>query len=323
MIACDYLTIQSYEVELPSVEISKLQIINGVANRPSIDVLSAKTDIDPLSRDVLVREDIPKNLKAYIKSWKENELEQSSAELKIEYNSILYRMFYPEDSMSFEQITWSKQSYPYGKYFRVFCYSLSAELDEDNPTENLGHDEGVYDICFNCILHETQDTKKRFPKITAPFYPILIEGVVTSDASDKDLSNYKILKDDSTSSDYLEVEVPVWEKIKARVQHDPGPFSGQFYFPPYNGQKVLLGLWFSEVRIIRNIDWREYTPLPMEGQGNHLVFGTKSDSRSAIQHTYIDNQPRLDISRVLEQDMETISLAEGSIILRTREDKKR
>lgn len=321
-ITCDFLDLESVEIGLPTVESSQLQIINGVASGPSIEKCGSKSYIAPLSRDLLVREDIPKKFQSYVKLQNENELEQISPESHLEYRTVLYQMFYPEDTITCNQQTWSKQSYLYGKKFRVFSFGLTAVLCEDKVTDHLAGVESIYSICFKSVLHEVADSKKRFPAYRTPEFPLVVEGVVISDGSQKDSTNYKIVNDKETSSDYLEVEIPVWEKIKARVQHDPGQFTGQFYFPPYNGQKVLLGFWFSQVQILRNLDWREYAPLPQEGQGNHLVFGTKSDSRSSIQHSYVENKPKLDINRVLEQDMETISLSEGSIILRTRQEKK-
>lgn len=320
-IPCNYLDLENLEIGLPPIQSSKLQIINGVAIAPSIEKSDKKGDILPLSRDVLVREDIPKEFQAYVKSQKSKELEHISAESRLDFKSILYQMFYPEDVLTCNQATWSKQSYLYGKKIRVFSIAVSAKLFEDNVTDNIDSDEAVYDMGFHCILHDVEDDKKRLPVYRTPSYPVLMEGVVRSDVSEKNSSTYNIIKDQETLGDYLQVEIPVWEKILARVQHDPGHFTGQFYFPPYNGQKVLLGLWFHGARILRNLDWRACAPLPVESQGNHLVFGTKSDSRSSIQHSYIDNQPKLDISRVLENDVETISLAEGSIILRTRQDK--
>jgi hypothetical protein len=59
----------------------------------------------------------------------------------------------------------------------------------------------------------------------------------------------------------------------------------------------------------------------MDTQGNQIVLGQSEKNRTTIKHSYADNKPQLEINRLLEKDTQTITLAEGIIILHTKEDK--
>ena len=149
----------------------------------------------------------------------------------------------------------------------------------------------------------------------------MIEGYIFSDKGDDKAETYSFAEDDQTKSRYYQVEIPSWKKLKVRVPYEPQQLNGQFYFPPYKKQRVLLALGFDTAVISSYLDWRTYSSLPLDGQGNHLVLGQSETSLTSIKHAYADNKPQLDIVRTLEKDTETISIGEGFILLHTVENK--
>ncbi len=83
---------------------------------------------------------------------------------------------------------------------------------------------------------------------------------------------------------------------------------------------MLVALDFHSGRIERFLDWRPGARLPMDTQGNHILFGKTADSRTSVQHTYVDNKPELNIKRTSDKDTEMIKMVEGNLILETKEE---
>ena len=145
--------------------------------------------------------------------------------------------------------------------------------------------------------------------------------MVFSDKGDDKAQTYAFLEDDDNKQRYYQVQIPLWDKQKIRVPYQPRELNGQFYFPPYKNQRVLVDIFLTHSVISSHLDWREYSTLPMDGQGNHIVLGQTDKSLTSIKHDYTDNKPQLEILRTLEKDTETIVIGEGFIRLITKEEK--
>jgi hypothetical protein len=83
---------------------------------------------------------------------------------------------------------------------------------------------------------------------------------------------------------------------------------------------VLVELDFHGARIVRFLDWRPGGQLPLDTQGNQILFGKSEDSQTSIRHEYVDNKPQLNVKRSSSNDTEIIQLQEGTIILQTKEE---
>jgi hypothetical protein len=83
---------------------------------------------------------------------------------------------------------------------------------------------------------------------------------------------------------------------------------------------VLVALDFHTGRIERFLDWRHGARLPLDTQGNHILFGKTDTSQTSVRHTYVDEKPVFNMIRTSEKDIEMIKLVEGNLILETRED---
>lgn len=309
-----------HEVDLPRVNYSKTSIIDAVAPTPSTQVLANSNAIKPLARDLVSIYTTPQLFKEGVALEKQKETQVRNP-VRWGYSCFPYQISSPNELVHFNGPDWSKQSYLYNKQFRIDRLKLQAELIEEIETDTLNHPNGAYEITYQIDALLDKDTQISYPEVNVPQYPVQVEALVYSDQGKQDEAVYMYTEDKNTSVRYYQCEVPVWNKLKVRVAHEPDNLNGQIYMPPYKGQKVLLGMYQNSSRILAYLDWRTYASLPLDGQGNHLVFGKSQTDRTTIKHAYTNNIPQLDINRTLQKDTQTISMGDGFIVLHAKEDK--
>jgi hypothetical protein len=150
---------------------------------------------------------------------------------------------------------------------------------------------------------------------------MLVEGKIVSEQGAEKAETYQIYQDSYQSLDRYKIDIPLFKNQKVIVDFEPFFFPGHFYFPVYKNARVLVALELHSGRILRFLDWREEGRLPMEGQGNHLLFGKTPESKTSVQHKYVDEKPQLTVTRVSAKDTQLISITEGSMILEAKENK--
>ena len=309
-----------HDVDLPRVDYSTTSIIDAVAPTPSTQLFANPNAIKPLARDIVRIYATPQLFKEDAALEKQKET-QARNPVRWGYSCFPYQISSPNELVHFNGPDWSKQSYLYNKQFRIDRLKLQAELIEEIETDTLNHPNGTYEITYQIDALLDKDTQISYPDVNLPQYPVQVEALVYSDQGKQDESVYMYTEDKNTSARYYQCEVPVWNKLKVRVAHEPDNLNGQIYMPPYKGQKVLLGMYQNSSRILAYLDWRTYASLPLDGQGNHLVFGKSQTDRTTIKHAYTNNIPQLDINRTLQKDTQTISMGDGFIVLHAKEDK--
>jgi len=114
----------------------------------------------------------------------------------------------------------------------------------------------------------------------------------------------------------------LWKNDKVIAPYDANWAMGNFYFPLYKDERVLMAMSFMSARILRHLDWRAGTRLPKETQGNHLLLGKKDKSKTSIRHIYENKKPLLNITRLSDKDTQVIEIKEGRIMLETQEKDK-
>jgi hypothetical protein len=114
----------------------------------------------------------------------------------------------------------------------------------------------------------------------------------------------------------------LWNR-EIEIPFAPDFLTGHFYFPAFKHTRVLVALYFDHAEINRFLDWGEGSRLPMDTQGNHILFGKNYESQTSVQHVYLDDKPALTIERLSGIDTEIIHLKEGTIILQTKEDEEK
>lgn len=309
-----------HEVDLPRVTYAKTTFLDAVAPTPSTQILDNPNTIKPLSRDLVGIFTTPQQFKDAATLQKQKDLQVKNS-VRWGYSCFPYQISTPNDLVHFNGPDWSKQSYLYNKKLRIDRLRLSALLIEDIETETLNHPNGPYEITYKVDAILDKDTHVSYPEFNTPRYPVKVEALVFSDQGKEGEAVYLYTEDKSTSVKYFQCEIPVWNKLRVRVAHEPDNLNGQIYMPAYKGQKVLLGMYQNHSRIIAYLDWLAYATLPLDGQGNHIVFGKSQADRTTIKHAYTNNIPQLDINRTLQKDTQTISMGDGFIVLHAKEDK--
>ncbi len=206
-----------------------------------------------------------------------------------------------------------------GKTYRVTRYHLQGRAIAQEPTDDDGEDNNRYEVDAKIEAEATTDPVWRRPSYRRPDWPFYIEGKVVSTAGQDDEATYQIIREDDTSLDFYEVELPLWQK-KVKVPYLPNEMSGHFYFPLHKGQRVRVGFDANFAWIDAVLDWRIGAPLPQEDQGEHLVMGKKGASQTEIEHLYADGKPKLTIKRTSDADKEIMILEEGILSLYVGEE---
>lgn len=309
-----------HHVELPRVNYSKTSLINAVAPTPSTVAIDNANVIKPLARDLVSIHTTPQLFNDHASLEKQKDT-RSRNPVRWGYSCFPYQITTPNDLVHFNGPDWSKQSYLYKKKYRIDRLRLDAQLIEDVDTDTLNHPNGTYEISYQIDGLLDKDTYISYPEVNASPYPVHVEALVYSDQGKSDEAVYMYADDKNTSIKYYQCEIPAWNKLKVRVRHEPDNLNGQIYMPPYKGQKVLLGIFQNTSSILAYLDWRTYAALPLEGQGNHVVFGKSQTDRTTIKHAYTNNIPQLDINRTLQKDTQTISMGDGFIVLHAKEEK--
>ncbi|MCU0682940.1 MAG: hypothetical protein MUF34_11940 [Polyangiaceae bacterium] len=176
-----------------------------------------------------------------------------------------------------------------------------------------------YELDYELGLELASDPVFHAPPFAEPAWPFQVEGIVVSDAGADDEQTYQAYRDEATSLDYYKIAVPLFEGKKVIAPYEPASLTGQFYFPLYKGERVLVALDFDRARVAGHLDWRPGARLPLDSQGNHLLFGKKGASQTSLRHTYADGKPSLTIERTSGTDLQTVVISEGTIRLETTE----
>lgn len=213
----------------------------------------------------------------------------------------------------------STKTYAYGKEYRIVRLDIRANVaDLPDDERDLEAEVAAFELDMQILAEQKAEARPSYPRYIPPPYPVIAEGKVLSSSGEEDERTWTIVENESDSMHYHQVHVPLWDK-KIIVPFAPNLLSGQFFFPAYKGQRVLLALDFSAASIQRCLDWAQNARLPNETQGNQLVLGYGAENGTIVRHWYRDDRPVLHIERKLGDDLETIDVSEGTIRFEVRE----
>jgi len=208
-----------------------------------------------------------------------------------------------------------------------------------------------YKIKMTSQLELKGERALNMPPFKVPAYPIQVEGKIVSEEGKEEEETYQLYKypefdidipfvseemeekleqqaekipfvgdKAEAERDQYKVKIPIFDDKQVVCPFEPLFAPGHFYFPAYKDERVLVELDFHSARIVRFLDWRAGGRLPMDTQGNHILFGKSEDSNTSISHIYVDNKPQLNMKRSSSKETEIIQLQEGAIILQTKEE---
>lgn len=167
-------------------------------------------------------------------------------------------------------------------------------------------------------LESASNPALRLPDYVLPKYPLYIEGKIVSEIGAPLEETYQFYPDQVNSLPEYKVRIPQWDNQIITLPFNPNMQPGQFYFPAYKHERVLVSMYFDQARIKRFLDWRIMAQLPLESQGDHLLLGKTPLDRTSVRHTYQNLNPVFEIERLHSQgsfDTQLIKLAEGNLLL--------
>jgi len=213
----------------------------------------------------------------------------------------------------------STNIYAHGKEYRIVRLNVRGSIaDLPDDERDVEAPIAAFDVDMQIDAELKSDPRPSYPPYVTPPYPVFVEGKVLSSSGEEEERTWTVIENEADSMHYHEVHVPLWDK-KIIVPFSPNLSSGQFFFPAYKGQRVLLALDFNAASIERCLDWAQNARLPNETQGNQLVLGYGAENGTIVRHWYRDGRPVLHIERKLDDDIETIDVTEGTIRFEVRE----
>ena len=310
--------VEDVRVHLPETYRHNLNLLNAVSEKPRSEEVTQDQAVKGTHRDVLLRTPIAADFDSR-KNLETQKLQNREHELELVLKQFPARTFRAGTFVDFDQKTWSKELFPYGRKYRVCEIQMEGRAEVQDHQHAMDTPFSSYDVEMRAGLESRDNPHVHLPPFKAPSYPIQVEGKIISEIGEDDHKTYQIYSDTETSQDFYTVRIPLWNR-EIRIPFAPDFLTGHFYFPAFKLSRVLVVLHYDHAEIDRFLDWGQDVRLPMDTQGNHILFGKNYESQTSVQHVYLDDKPALTIERLSGIDTEIIHLKEGTLILQTKED---
>lgn len=348
--AMSELEVADHRIDFPETSRYDDRFLNAVAEDPQEMETSRSTAEKDLRRDVLVLESNPENFE---KAFRQQSRKRKSRghELFITHKRFPLLTYRPGIFVKFEGGLWSRKIFLKGKEYRVRDIFLEAHAVHDAPDADHNMMYATYRMEMTSRLELKEERALNLPTFKTPAYPIQVEGKIVSDEGKEKEETYQLYQSPEYDIDipfvgeeteemleqqaekipfvgdklgaeknHYRVKIPIFDDRQVVCPFEPLFAPGHFYFPAYKDERVLVELDFHGARIVRFLDWRPGGQLPLDTQGNQILFGKGEGSQSSIRHVYVDNKPQLNVKRSSSNDTEIIQLQEGTIILQTKEE---
>jgi hypothetical protein len=313
--------VEKVRVHLPETYRHSVMILNAYSEKPQSEGVKQDQAVAGTHRHLLLRAPIAADFESR-KNLEKQRLKNREHEIELVLNQFPLKTFRTWSPIQFDKQNWSKEVFPHGRKYRVYEIHISGNAQIQEARQELGAEFAVYDVEMKARLEQRENPHVYLPPFEAPTYPIQVEGKIVSEIGEYSDKTYQIYSDEKTSQDFYAVLVPLWNK-EIRILFTPDFFTGHFYFPAYKNSRVLVALYLNHAEINRFLDWAAGVRLPMDTQGDHILFGKHDESQTSVRHAYEDDKPVLSIDRIFGVDTELIQLKEGAIILETKEDEAR
>jgi hypothetical protein len=310
--------VESVAVEFPPIRRDKVVVLNAwtEAAEPKKEGTNAQA-ITGVRSDFLIRTAINADQTA------RSTLEASRARQRLPGARVALKAFPAAPLAPSSAITLSEEFstnlFIHGKSLRVAEATISGHTVGDEGGADA-MDTSRYELTYELELEQVSDPGFRAPPFARPLWPFHVEGKVVSEVGEDPELTYQIYPNSTTSLDYYKVAIPLYESKNVVVLFEPLTQSGHFYFPAYKRERVLIALDFDQARFAGYLDWRPGARLPLETQGNHILFGKKPESETSMRHVYEEAKPVLSIKRTNTKDEQTIRVYEGTIRMETLEN---
>ncbi|AGC44477.1 hypothetical protein MYSTI_03163 [Myxococcus stipitatus DSM 14675] len=306
------------EVVVPALPRHAARVLNASALQPSTLELPATVAVAGVQQDHLVRTPIVSQVEQR-QTLEGSRVRVPQRRLRLSFRHYPTVAVSPGVGIRLEGKRWGTAAVGTGEDLRSVELSMSARTLNDGPHVGLQMQDAGFEVDMSLLLERAADTTVTLPAHRVPRYPIHVEGKVLSPGGGEKDRIYLLSEDKKTSVLTWRVTVPLWNKVVS-VPAEPGFFPGHFYFPPYKNARVMVELHFDRAELHRHLDWADAARLPQAGQGDGLLLGKNDTSQTSITHDYQDAKPVWHLRRVSGADTETVRMAEGVMMLRTKEE---
>lgn len=297
------------------------QILNAVVKNAQKETLSHKLAIEGIRHDHLLREPTASKLTKYKTAVKAT-LKNHGENLMIELRQWPTQTFAPASLFSTHKKVWSKDPVYVNNKYRAYRIQIHVSTVSDKIEHDIQDKSTAYRLSYHVQAELSTSDNPRLPNSLPVAYPIHVEGKIVSTIGDKKTDKtYDLAKNKETKQPQYKVNIPLWDK-NILINALPDMINPHFYFPHYRDTKLLIHLDLYEARIARVLGWGDRVALPLDTQGNHLLFGKNKDNETSMKHVYDGENPALIIKRQKEKDNEQVKFEEGKLTLETNwEDK--
>jgi len=310
--------VERVEVVMPPVPRHAARVLNASALQSSTLDVPATVGVAGLHQDYLVRTPIVSQVEQR-QTLEVSRLRVPQRRLRLSFRHYPTVAVSPGAGIRLEGARWGRAAVGTGEDLRSVELVLSARSLEEGPHAGLQNTDAGFEVEMSLLVERTTDTTVTLPAHRTPRYPIHVEGKVLSPGGGEKDRIYLLSEDKKTSVLTWRVTVPLWNKAVS-VPAEPGFFPGHFYFPPYKNARVLVELHFDRAELHRHLDWADAARLPQDGQGDGILLGKNDTSQTSIVHDYQDMKPVWHLRRVSGPDTETVRMAEGVMMFRTKEE---
>ena len=310
--------VERTELRLPPVILHSARVLNSFSEGATTTALEQAQAVEGIQHDLLLRTPITAEAEER-QSVERGRLHARQRQLRLTFRQFPTIALYPGAMVQLEGGLWSPGLKGSGEPLRVVEVAFEASALDPEPHHGPLDPNTGYQVELDARLEQKTDLVAEQPPYRPPRYPIYVEGKIHSPGGEATDRIYLILEDKKTSMTTYRVTVPLWNKTVS-VPGEPIHFPGEFYYPPYKNERVLVALYFDRAELHRYLDWGENVRTPQDGQGDQLLLGKNKANQTSLTHDYQDNKPVWRMHRVLGKDTETIRIAEGTLLMQTKEE---
>ena len=274
--------------------------------------------VEGITHDRITRTDIANDMEV-LKQRQRKHLDLLSNEIHLDFKQFPPKTFVVGSLVKFSREKWYKHiSFNEGT-FRVYSISFHARAVQQTTESGINASHADYEVDMHATLEEKDNPARIFPTFITPQYPLPVEGKIISEVGEKPDKTYQIYTSEETSLEYYHVKIPLWD-LDIKTPFITDITTGHYFFPAFRDTRILVDLFLHTADINRFLDWGEGTRLPMDTQGNHILFGKNNVSQTSMKYLYAENLPVFSIKRTSQKDTELIQMSEESIVLQTKEE---
>ena len=242
------------------------------------------------------------------------------AEIVVHFCKYPTNTFIPTDVFEFGD-AWSKDLFHKTGKYRVIESVYEGRAKNQEASADSGKDSNAYTLAYSARCEVYEDAMFRRATYLKPEYPLEVEASVVSTVGKEDEGTYQYATDATTSLEFYNVSVKLFDDKEIIVPYEPFYMPGHFYFPLYKDERVLLGVSVHDAQILRFLDWRPTARLAADTQGDQIVWGKAQANQTALAHAYVDEKPEWQLKRVNSKDHQLIHILEGKMFIEVAEDK--